>query len=897
MAIDLDEFGIPKKVKPEADEFGIPIKKKTSSVSSTGSSKKLSFGSSPFLPSVPDAPQVLSPKKQEEYKDQQDIGRRLSYTPLNIPQKFGEVGNSMDRAKKIKDELPSFGDDSGLIVLADGSKIDDGLTQEGSFREDSFKNTTDGKPVKKTDNVIPPATGSSVATQRVAPLMAGLNSVSSSFYDIPKFIYDAFAIPQNLASDLLNIPELKADYDNISKGTYNPLGVIERIADYSTGESDKWAEKQQRFDDDITSSFMKGKFGDAGVQILDNITGSAPMIASIYLTGGVANATKLKSLGRTVANALPFASMKNQELEGNDAIPAWLKPINASMNGLSEILLEERFGTKAILDGITKKALEEGAEVAIATAKDVILGYVKKSLKKIQPVTDVISNGLEEAATTMAQNIVARATGEDKERKLFDGVSDALIVGSSQGLGATGLRGGYDYVINSDSKKKLAKLEAQRAKISADMDNPNLAPEVREALGDKVSDLNEEINDTLEENRTQKAKIIPEKIAEIEALETEIDLKNETLADPSISEESKAVIQDVIKTLQSELDMQIKEATKADPVPDSEAKITKEGKEAEANYIENDDRVTYDQKMTELDKRAQALPKVDPAPEIKAAEVVAEEQASVESDIDPLASTTLKGSDGKPITVFHGTKSEFADFAKTKSTRQILMGEVDVESDAFFFTPDKEFAKKFGDNIIEARLNITTPAQDNTDKLINAIKETYPDGSFETANGMVYMNDFDGDSWVNRIADKDGIDWFLLDDNNFIGNLKKQGVDGTGVWEDDGSVSYAVFDNKNIVTSKKEGQKPAGRPATQATETIQAPTEPVSVVEPEQDPEITSLEKEMNDKISSISKPDLKVTLVSAMDLVSTKDPIGNKKKHDQIKAKYKGILKALNCL
>ena len=257
--------------------------------------------------------------------------------------------------------------------------------------------------------------------ENIAPLLSGLQSTVSSFYKIPRYIYDVFAIPQNLVADLANVPELKANYDNVSKGALNPLSYLEYAGDYTKGKAKEWESKQRKYDEDITTQLFKsGDYGGAGLQIYDNVIASAPSIAAMFLSGGVANAAKLGSASSKIATALPFASAQNQVLLENQEIPDWLKPVNAAFNGLSEILLEGKFGTTAILSGATKIAAEKGADAAIKSTKDFVYNYIKKALSKVQPVTDVVSNAAEEMATTLSQNIIARATGEDPNRGIMD---------------------------------------------------------------------------------------------------------------------------------------------------------------------------------------------------------------------------------------------------------------------------------------------------------------------------------------------------------------------------------------------------------------------------------------------------------------------------------------------
>jgi hypothetical protein len=182
------------------------------------------------------------------------------------------------------------------------------------------------------------------------------------------------------------------------------------------------------------------------------------------------------------------------------------------------------------------------------------------------------------------------------------------------------------------------------------------------------------------------------------------------------------------------------------------------------------------------------------------------EGVDVEGEI--LRKTNVVDDSNKPLRLYHGTNADFDDFEVTKSSRIVLMNPHDVETKAFFFHPDVEFAKSFGSKIKEVKLNVKKLANNHLSDLIASIKETWGSaGSVETANnGNIYFEDYEGDSWINKMADKDGIDWMLLESPEFIKNLENRGIDGTGVWEDDNSISYAVFNAKNIIQKKDPKQ-------------------------------------------------------------------------------------------
>jgi hypothetical protein len=627
---------LPKKSSNPFD-VDIPIEKKNpvQPVSPTGTqpSKR---GFEPFQSQVPTkSPSVLLSDEQKQQREKERIGERFETTLLNVPTEFGKVGQFMKSAKKVKDTLPEVPtmkpDTGGMVVIPQGEKIGESLRKGDTFQDvvtDKLtgKKTALQKQIESAQEAFRTAQGDEVADQaraqsgkeptafetgyeNIAPLMAGIQGSVSSIYKLPRYIYNFFAIPQNLVADLGDIPGLQANYENVSKGTFNPLAYLEYAGDYTKGQEEKWQSRQRQYDEGIFDQLSNGDFAGAGLQIYDNVIGSAPSIATMFLSGGVANAAKLGSISSKIATALPFASAQSQALQDNENIPEWLKPVNAAFNGLAEILLEGRFGTTAILSGATKVIAEQGTEAAAKSIKDFAYNYIKKVLSKVQPVTDVVSNTMEEMATTLSQNIIARATGEDPNRGIMDGVADAGIVGGAQGAGASAIRKGLDIITNKKSKDKVEKLSKQRDDIVNDLDNENIPDTVKEQLEVKLEGITEELNNTLDENRNEIKNLPEESKLEIAELADKIETIKESLQNETISETSKSILEQDLKDAQAELDAKLKLAK---PTFDTEEQLTEEIRAAEKEFNETGDSAEYELKINDLNTRLENLV---PAPE------------------------------------------------------------------------------------------------------------------------------------------------------------------------------------------------------------------------------------------------------------------------------------------
>ena len=418
--------------------------------------------------------------------------------------------------------------------------------------EPVYGKPTKAKTVAEAQKEAPVTT--KTATEMVAPIMADLNRITGGFYKIPRLIYNTAAAVPNAAAELMGRPDLKADYDSISKGTYNPLGIIDRVGNYSLGISEDWVEKQKKYEKSLTDNILSGNFKIAGEQLTDNITGSIPSILSMYLTGGAASAAKMNKVAGTFAKAAPFASTKSVEIQDNPNIPDYLKPLNSWMTGLSEVVYEEAFGTKSIIDNALKVADGKGPQAAVNFLSSVLKPATVKVLNKVQPITNVVANGIEEGVTQISQNIIDKYTGVDPERDIMDGVSDAIIVGSAQGLGATAIGKGIEYIANPERSKKVSELEKARLELINDMDNESVPEDTKIDLDNKLSEINEQINTELEANREEMAAVPVELTQQANRLQDEIDSKESSITSVELSEQSKSIINEDITNLKKDLD-------------------------------------------------------------------------------------------------------------------------------------------------------------------------------------------------------------------------------------------------------------------------------------------------------------------------------------------------------
>ena len=67
--------------------------------------------------------------------------------------------------------------------------------------------------------------------------------------------------------------------------------------------------------------------------------------------------------------------------------------------------------------------------------------------------------------------------------------------------------------------------------------------------------------------------------------------------------------------------------------------------------------------------------------------------------------------------------------------------------------------------------------------------------------------------------------------------------------------------------------------------------------ERKKDKSLSELEKQRDERITKEGKPEVKISFLSAKELVNSKDPVGNKKVQKEIKENYKKLRQAIDRL
>lgn len=524
-----DEFGIPirKKSTPqpssERDEFGI-LKKKVQSNLPSQTGSVTSGGTSVIGSDNPLNPATVRNVTPFNFAQQQD------------PETYNKVQADKQRSQQAQSKRLS--ELQGIYDQAQGQGAIATIQQQAQNRPVDTLTDTSTEPYSGIGNNV----------------AVGLNKAYEGLLKIPRFVYSAAAVPQNFLADQLNMPELGAKYENFLQLTNatpvtSPLTMLDQLGDYYGEQAEGYAAKTQKYDDTITGSLSKGNFKQVGSQILDQIAESAPSIAVMAMTSGAGNVAGLGQTTKTLANALPFMSQRNADLQEDKNIPEWLKPVNAAANGLAEVIFDQSFGTQAAIQGIVNRFQNEGREAAVNAAKELTGSFLNGALKTVKAIKPFAKGAIEEGSTQLAQNIVDKYT-INPDKDLMEGVGDAMIVGSA-------ITGGIETAGNialPKQRTQVRELESQQQALLNELGNENLSPQAREGLGKIIEGNQTSIENIAKETQEAIAKLNPAQKKQVADLNDQAVAAEAIVNDPNASEDVKKVAEQQIETISKDID-------------------------------------------------------------------------------------------------------------------------------------------------------------------------------------------------------------------------------------------------------------------------------------------------------------------------------------------------------
>src|SRR5690606_21084809 len=340
--------------------------------------------------------------------------------------------------------------------------------------------TTDGKVdyvLKYTDEdgveqivaerVPEVVTDKGVGSDLLNSLYAGLSQVNAMLADVPELLYNVASVPQNLLADAIenNAGEgtadwLRPNYSDVSQGEYNPLNLLSKYANQQRQLSEEFNSQISQFENDIIGSLGEGNYADAGRQIANALTQSAPSMLLMAMTSGAGSAAGLGTIGRSTITAIPFASGAFQEID--ESTPENVRVLYSLAKGFNEVIYEESFGTLPILRQLGAKVLGKPA------TKEIVEGYMRQALSKNGIPASIMKGALSEMATELSNDIVDVYGLGTKDAIDWRNIVNAGVIGSV----ADGTLSTLSSAIPDRSKRQRAnELQSQITAVMQDMDN------------------------------------------------------------------------------------------------------------------------------------------------------------------------------------------------------------------------------------------------------------------------------------------------------------------------------------------------------------------------------------------------------------------------------------------
>jgi len=366
---------------------------------------------------------------------------------------------------------------------------------------------------------------------------------------IPEFIYDVFAIPQNVVAETFGIGGLSADSESFKEN----LSIKNPVKDfYAEKVKQTTAEKEifdKKYTGGIVDNIQQGNYVDSFRILTSSIAESLPTTLSIALSGGALSTPSL-----LVATTGTFGAGKNEDLKESDSgLSNSMQTINALGTGFSEGVFST-IGTGTI--GVAGKEIlkKEGVKEGSVIFKNGLIETYKSLLKKYSIPTAMVGEGIEEAATQITQNAISIHSGEAPDLNIMEGVADAFLIGVGSGGGFGIALEGIKKATSDNSTKDAvqilndSKLDSKQVKIelAQQVIEGSISKEEAKTTYDNFEEIQNQLRavpeDLSVEQKSQAVDILKERTK----LEQEISGK-----DPSLVVAKKAKIEELNNQLKS----------------------------------------------------------------------------------------------------------------------------------------------------------------------------------------------------------------------------------------------------------------------------------------------------------------------------------------------------------
>jgi hypothetical protein len=381
----------------------------------------------------------------------------------------------------------------------------------------------------------------SIASDLYNSFKAGSEALGASLANTPSFLYDVFALPQNLIAKYTGL-NVGASADQFAKDYNIPKNEV--AAAYIEAAKQTKAKIDEKYDKSITEYISDGDYGKATKMVFNSVAESLPITLSL-MAGNYGGVTPLAS---TMGGSVVFGAEKKQQLDQeNPNLDEATKTSNALSTGLFEGIFENFGLTK--LGGIAKEVFaKQGKEAAQDIAKQSFREVYAPLVKKYVGVG--AGESISEMETQFANNVVDKYSGVKPDLDLRDGVIEAGLIGLASSGSMSAPVAAVDVFTTKQARAKAKENAAKIQSIEADISNPLVSDEVKETLSNEIGVINTEMAD-LKEAENELVKNVPiEKREAVAQNWRKIDALEESL--PNLSDDAKKAVEAKIIELENE---------------------------------------------------------------------------------------------------------------------------------------------------------------------------------------------------------------------------------------------------------------------------------------------------------------------------------------------------------
>lgn len=341
-------------------------------------------------------------------------------------------------------------------------------------------------------------------------LARGIATMGSLIMKIPIGTYDAIVTTTNKVinrpfglNDAPTFAQLGPDEDSIYKSTINDLdAAIKRSSE----------QEAVYYGEEISPYFFgEKKDFNKGLSLMVN-----KAIESLPTSLALMYSMATNPMAANAAGVSAFSADKKMQLDkAVPEMPEDQKVMWSTLSGATEQALEN-FGLSKLAPLLRSTLKKAGKEAMEKEAKQIFNETVGKVSKKYLGVfaEEVGSEGLNQ----FMQNVYANVSGEDPNRKLSDGVLDAMLVAGISAGGLTGPAYLAYIAVTRKSKKQAQEINEMRNAIMEDMRNEEIAHEIKDKLNEKLKDLNEQEADLAAQENEAVSNLSSEAQTELDAL-------------------------------------------------------------------------------------------------------------------------------------------------------------------------------------------------------------------------------------------------------------------------------------------------------------------------------------------------------------------------------------------